>query len=159
MVVLMKMCSTFCLFSGLHRSLTTFLSNLLYSAIDMSPWLKCPWTCTRDHGSDMVRVFGVRDIIWLRRVEPQRPVMLTKVTLRCVGSPISAPSLLNEEWRMITSFLAIRNWVIKRNGVICKNVIECYYQGMFDFTQVCWLPLYLRHPDLGLIHRRRRVLE
>ena len=70
------------------------------------------------HGSDITLEPGVLDTIWARSVEPQRPVLFTKVTRRRLFSPTS--SSLAKRWKeesgIMMSFLADRNCAMKRNG-------------------------------------------
>ena len=79
----------------------------------------CVWT--KDQGSDMTRTRGTLASMQLRRVEPQRVVMLMKVISRSVGSPTSSARRWKDESGMTTSCCAAKKWMMKMNGAAWKE--------------------------------------
>jgi hypothetical protein len=72
--------------------------------------------CTNAHGSDITLTLGTRESIWLRRVEPQRVVMLMNESLRSIGSPISSARLCRVEIGITISWRAAKKWMMKMKG-------------------------------------------
>ena len=127
-VAFMKTCFICLLCSQLHKICTTFLNNVLNSASDIRWQLSRQLTCTNAHGSDSTRVLGVWAMIWPRSVEPQRAVMLTKVSFLSEGAaPISAANWLNEEWGITISCLAALHWAIIKKGSSCNEASKYHW--------------------------------
>ncbi len=78
---LMNRC-VYCSLSLLHCSLRVDWSSLLYWGSEILLWTYRPWMCMKAQGSEMTLTLGTRESIWPTRVEPQRAVMLSKVTRR-----------------------------------------------------------------------------